>query len=472
MLAKRRSLKWIGLILADGLLVPLAFLAAYHLRLFPMFSHYKRLAPVGHFSWLIWIALPLWLVLFAYQFRDRSIRNLSPGDIAWRCTRAIFWGSIILSGSIFALKAKTFSRSLFLIFIGFNYLATLGFNLGVKLLFARDSGYSRTARRIVFSGVNERSLATAEKIMAHPDWNLQIVGFLQKPGEGVSSENVPAPVLGYFDDIVEISRSTVIDDVIFHPETHELAGLEASLQVCERLGIRTHLIADFFNLPVARINFGYLEEIPLITFSTVPAREWPLFAKQIMDYIGALAAIVIFSPVMAAIAVLIRLDSRGPVLFHQTRVGLNGRRFQLLKFRSMVKDAETMRREVDDLNEMDGPVFKAANDPRITRVGKWLRKTSLDELPQLFNVLSGHLSLVGPRPPIPEEVIEYQPWQRRRLSMKPGITCIWQVSGRSDVNFEEWMRMDLKYIDTWSLGLDIKILLKTIPAVLMGKGAR
>jgi exopolysaccharide biosynthesis polyprenyl glycosylphosphotransferase len=212
---------------------------------------------------------------------------------------------------------------------------------------------------------------------------------------------------------------------------------------------------------------------PLLSFSTTPTNEALLFVRRILDVILAGFILVIFGPlVMLPAAILIKLTSSGPVLFKQTRCGLNGRQFVMYKFRSMVSNAEQLRVELEGLNEMDGPVFKSSRDPRITTVGKIIRRRSIDELPQIFNVLRGDMSLVGPRPPLPAEVARYERWQRRRLSMKPGMTCLWQISGRNEVSFDDWMKLDLTYIDNWSLLLDLKILLKTVPVVLLGRGAK
>ena len=197
-----------------------------------------------------------------------------------------------------------------------------------------------------------------------------------------------------------------------------------------------------------------------------------MLVKRVMDVFLALLLTVVFSPVMLLTAILIKLTSPGPVLFKQERCGLNGRPFMMDKFRSMVDNAEQLRFELESLNEMDGPVFKSSRDPRVTAIGKLIRRFSIDEFPQLYNVLRGDMSLVGPRPPLPQEVSKYKRWQRRRLSMKPGITCLWQISGRNEVSFEDWMKLDLAYIDNWSLLLDLKILLRTVPAVLFGRGAK
>ena len=213
-------------------------------------------------------------------------------------------------------------------------------------------------------------------------------------------------------------------------------------------------------------------DIPLLTFTTTPSNPGQLAAKRALDLAFSLILFLVTLPVQLLAAAGIVLTSGTPVFFRQERCGLNGRHFTLLKFRTMRRDAPERLQEISHLNEMTGPVFKASRDPRLTFVGRLLRRLSIDELPQLWNVIVGDMSLVGPRPPLPEEVSHYEPWQRRRLSMKPGLTCLWQVSGRNELDFDRWMALDLKYIDTWSTLLDLKILLKTVPAVLTGRGAR
>jgi exopolysaccharide biosynthesis polyprenyl glycosylphosphotransferase len=247
--------------------------------------------------------------------------------------------------------------------------------------------------------------------------------------------------------------------------------MEDLFLLCEERGITARLAINFFHHLIAKTQLEELDGLPLLTFSTTPKNEALLLLRRVFDLIGSFALILILSPFMLLIILVIRLDSHGPAIYRQIRCGLNGRKFIFYKFRSMIQGAETKREELDAFNLMTGPVFKMKNDPRVTRVGRFLRKTSLDEIPQLFNVLWGDMSFVGPRPPVPEEVEKYEGWQRRRLSMKPGITGLWQVSGRNQIDFQQWMKVDLEYIDHWSLWLDFKILLKTIPVVLFGKGA-
>jgi len=236
-------------------------------------------------------------------------------------------------------------------------------------------------------------------------------------------------------------------------------------------GIRTRFALNVFPHTRAKVDLEELDGVPLLTFSTSPNRPVQLFVKRAFDVGLAMLLLLIGLPLVGLVALAIKVSMGGAVLFRQTRCGLNGRSFTLYKFRTMVEDAEERQRELLHLNEMDGPVFKLRFDPRVTAVGRFLRKFSLDEIPQLWNVLRGDMSLVGPRPPIPEEVAQYQRWQRRRLAMKPGLTCLWQISGRNDLDFDRWMQLDLEYIDNWSPVLDFKILLRTIPVVLSGRGA-
>jgi exopolysaccharide biosynthesis polyprenyl glycosylphosphotransferase len=248
--------------------------------------------------------------------------------------------------------------------------------------------------------------------------------------------------------------------------------METIAKAAEEQGVIVRIYSDLFNLKLARAAHGEIGEAPILSLHTTHMSEWQKFAKNSIDFLGALMLLIILSPLMLLIALLIKLTSRGPVLFIQERVGLNKRRFKMYKFRTMGVDAEEVQKKLETLNEANGPVFKMKNDPRVTTVGKWLRKTSLDELPQLFNVLLGDLSLVGPRP-LPERDFQKfdQLWFNRRFSVKPGITCIWQISGRSETSFDKWILQDLEYIDKCSLILDLKILFKTIPAVVRGTGA-
>jgi len=249
-----------------------------------------------------------------------------------------------------------------------------------------------------------------------------------------------------------------------------LADLEETFLLCDEEGVLSRVAVDFFPHVHSEVYLEQLGSAPMLTFSGAPHDEVRLLMKRFIDIVLAAVSLVLVSPVMAVVALLVRVTSKGPVLFRQERCGLNGRRFQLYKFRSMVADAESRKAGLADRNERE-LVFKIKNDPRLTPLGRWLRKFSVDEWPQLWNVLRGDMSLVGPRPAVPSEVEQYKRWQRRRLRMRPGLTCLWVVEGRDAVDFERWMALDMEYIDTWSLALDWKIILRTIPQVVSGKGA-
>jgi exopolysaccharide biosynthesis polyprenyl glycosylphosphotransferase len=271
-------------------------------------------------------------------------------------------------------------------------------------------------------------------------------------------------------ELPEMLRSHVIDEIIFATDSRRLADLEDVLLLCEEEGVRSRIAVDFLPHVNSRVYLDRLGASPLLTFSSTPHDEIRLLVKRVTDIVVAGAALVLLFPIMLLIALLIRLTSPGPAIFRQERCGLNGRRFVFYKFRSMCQGAEAMRESVEHLSRRE-LAMKIPNDPRLTNVGRWLRKFSADELLQFWNVLKGDMSLVGPRPAIPSEVEQYKRWQRRRLRMRPGMTCLWAISGRDEVDFETWMKLDMEYIDNWSLGLDWKIILRTIPSVLIGRGA-
>lgn len=279
------------------------------------------------------------------------------------------------------------------------------------------------------------------------------------------------PLLGELNDLPSYISQHPVDRIVFTlPNDGRIDKLAATLQLCRDMGIEIVFLPQLAILPGAQIRVEYFFGMPVVQYTNTPQQVGALLLKQAMDVIFALTALVLLLPVFAVIAVCIKLDSPGPVFFSQMRSGLQGRPFRCLKFRTMHVNAEQRLAELRHLNEMSGPVFKMKNDPRVTRIGRFLRKYSLDELPQFINVLMGDMSLVGPRPPLPAEVAQYEPWQRRRLAVKPGLTCIWQVSGRNNLDFDRWVKLDLEYIDQWSLALDCKLPMQTVLAVVRGTG--
>ena len=332
----------------------------------------------------------------------------------------------------------------------------------------------RNLRNILIVGTNPRAIEFARKIESRPELGYCLIGFVDntwaKHQEFLKTGYALVADLKEFPAFI---RTNVVDEVViclpvqsFYQQFSQLVAL------CKEQGILVRFLSDIFNLKPGKTKTEQFEGDSVITVSNGSMEGWPILVKRWLDFSLSAILLILLFPLFAVTAILIKLSSPGPVFFVQERVGLNKRKFRLFKFRTMVQDAENMQAELEDLNEISGPVFKIKDDPRITPIGKFLRKTSIDELPQLINVLKGDMSLVGPRPlPVRDYNGFDQDWQRRRFSVKPGITCLWQVNGRSDTPFEKWMELDMQYIDSWSLWLDLKILFQTIPAVLKGSGA-
>jgi exopolysaccharide biosynthesis polyprenyl glycosylphosphotransferase len=316
-------------------------------------------------------------------------------------------------------------------------------------------------RRVILVGAKDETARMEAELRAKSEEELEILA-------RVDLAETPVQRL------VELLHEHSVNGVILSAKHAYFEQVEAAIRACELEGVEAWLVADFFRSQISRTSFDDFYGWPVLVFRSTPESSWPRVVKQVIDSVGSFVALVVGSLVFGVIALLIKFTSPGPVLFRQQRSGLNGRPFTLYKFRTMVTNAEQLQHELAAMNEMNGPVFKVTNDPRVTRVGKFLRKYSLDELPQFYNVLRGEMSLVGPRPLPVNEVKRFNDLaHRRRLSVKPGLTCLWQVSGRSNVtDFRDWVRLDLEYIDNWSLWLDLMILWRTLPAVLAGSVAK
>lgn len=349
-------------------------------------------------------------------------------------------------------------------------LVVVRFTTFVMRRIVRKSG--RNLRFVVVAGTGELARETAHAITSHPGWGFRVIGMLHADDGPRPLEDDPSlPLLGHFRDLPDLVKRHVIDEVLIAAPRTRLESIEELVGMARTIGLRVHVVADFVQGTWKSIQALDLSGHLLLTLTPFPDDQVRLLIKRAMDAIVAATLLVALSPVLLVLAVLVKTTSRGPVFFVQQRAGLNGRLFAFYKFRTMVVGAEQKRAELLGRNEMDGPVFKIALDPRITPLGRFLRRFSLDELPQLWNVLRGDMSLVGPRPLMPHEVAGYETWQRRRMSMRPGLTCLWQVSGRNRVDFKRWMELDLEYIDTWSLRMDLRILARTLPAVVSGRGA-
>jgi exopolysaccharide biosynthesis polyprenyl glycosylphosphotransferase len=331
----------------------------------------------------------------------------------------------------------------------------------------------RNLRYTLILGTNRRAISFARRLAATPEWGYRVLGFVDSEWHEGTELEMPYPLCCSFDDLSEYLRRNVVDEVAnylplrsFYEHSSQIAAL------CEQHGIFMRFDPEIFDLKIARARAEDLDSGAQITAYSAPLHGWPILVKRLLDVILSSVLLAAISPFLLLIGVLVKLTSKGPILFLQERIGRNKRRFFIYKFRTMVANAEKLQPGLETLNEAAGPVFKIRNDPRVTPIGRFLRRTSLDELPQLFNVLRGDMSLVGPRPlPLRDYEGFDQDWQRRRFSVRPGITCLWQVRGRSNVGFDHWMRLDLQYLDEWSIWLDMKILAQTIPAVLRGVGA-
>lgn len=481
MLKERARIVAGSLLAADLTLVTLAFLLAFWLRsqVFPSWGLSPNpLYPLEQYLPLLPITLVIWWALLYGSKLYRSQRTVVLQQEAREILRISLSAAVLLVLMIYALRlddrllgGDKISRAWISLFFVLAALFLLCRMMTVRILarYVRERGYNY--RTVLIVGTGTTAARIAESVEQHGYWGFRILGLVAEDRYTQLPDGSPYSLIGALDDLPELVEQNVVDEVIFALDQPHPIQLEGLLLALEEQGVRSRLALSFLPHTKAKVEVGALDELPVLTYDYTPASELQLLAKRIMDVSIAAILLTVALPAMLLIAGVLKLAGGGRVLFTQTRCGLNGRRFTLYKFRTMVEDAEDQRHRIAHLNEMSGPVFKVRRDPRVTPVGRWLRQFSLDELPQLWNVLRGDMSLVGPRPPVPQEVSQYQRWQRRRLSMRPGLTCLWQVQGRSELDFDRWIELDLEYIDSWSPLLDIKILLKTIPVVLSGKGA-
>ncbi|MBI4318696.1 MAG: sugar transferase [Chloroflexi bacterium] len=377
-------------------------------------------------------------------------------------------GIAIMIIAVFYYRPYAFSRLIFLyVWLGIVVLLALA-----RLLDRNFRAYLRKRGiglvRLLVVGAGPLGLVIMRNIVAQPDLGYDVIGFV----DGERDEDIGRfKALGGLGGLSRVLRDQKVEEVIIAlPSASHQKIVEIMMQ-CERHRVFFRLVPDFYELSLSQVDISEINGIPLIGVREASLQGWNLLLKRVMDVIVSAGVLVFLSPLIALIGLSIKLDSPGPTLFAQTRVGRGGRTFTCYKFRSMKVGAEDQITRLSTLNEADGPIFKMRNDPRLTRVGKLLRRLSLDELPQFYNILLGDMSLVGPRPPIPYEVDRYEDWHRKRLDVSPGLTGMWQVSGRSELTFDEMVLLDIWYIENWSLGLDLKIMFRTIPAVLLAKGA-
>ena len=460
MLRRRRQLFTKVSKIVDAALFGLAFWITHALRSLDIFDRGELIQDFSNYAWLLLVVVPLSTPILELQgYYLRSILG-SRRQSLWILARTAAWVSLAAIAVLFFRKTEG-ARLIFALYIP----------VAVLLMWAKDEllrawslhrhGREIARRRVIIvgGGTDATRLEKALRLDQFPD--IEIVGRIDLNERPI-------------EELADLLHTHSANSVLIAPRQTLFGNIERTIQLCELEGVEVWLLADFFQTRISQTTVDDLHGHPMLVFRSGPDVSWQVMGKSAIDFVGSLSLILLLSPIMVAAAVAVRLTSPGPVFFRQQRAGLNGRPFTMLKFRSMVTNAEQLKQELAALNEMSGPVFKVTNDPRVTATGRFLRKWSIDELPQLFNVLRGEMSLVGPRPLPVDEVARFDDLaHRRRLSVRPGLTCIWQVRGRNNVSdFKEWVRLDLEYIDNWSLWLDVKILLMTIPAVFTGAGAK
>jgi len=462
MLRQRARLVQGGLRVLDPLALVAGLGVAY--AAVPSFGAAARGLPTAGYFPLLTLVLLLWVAA-------SSVLRLYQGPGAQPVTATVAPLVRVLSLVVFgvALAAPLWlgpglERAVLGLYPASALLLLLAGRLAVRQAAALLRG--SVARRFAVVGQGGLATEVVARFAQHPEWGYAFAGYVREEAEAVAPGG-----LGHLGELEALLQAEILDEVVFAVPLERLGQVQAAARQCEQRGITVRFCFDLLRHGSVRLEPGDLDGLPTLAYSSAPTDEVALAAKRCFDVLVSGLVLLLMAPVLAGVALAIRRDSPGPALFRQRRVGLNGREFGLYKFRSMHLDAEAQLGALRASNEASGPVFKMRHDPRVTRVGQLIRRASLDEFPQFWNVLRGEMSIVGPRPPLPSEVARYQPAQRRRLSVRPGITCTWQIGGRSDVSFERWMELDLQYIDRWSLWGDLRIFSMTIPAVLAARGA-
>lgn len=452
-----------------GLSFIIAFIIRKHLNIspFPPFDE-----NFSAYAWLIsFIILVWWHLLAINQVNNKSHRGKSLRKVISGILKTNLQGLLLIGFILFILKDEFISRSLILIFAVVCSFTLIIEKIILYKVLKKIRRLERNLQHALIIGTGNKASKLISLIQANRDAGFRIIGILGKDSKEIGEKINGIPIIDVSNHLSQILHHNVVDEVFIALSMQYIRDIETMVIECEQLGVNTRIMVQVVEPSIASVYVDEIFNTSFITFTTRNKKVNQQYLKMLIDYIITTALIIMLFPVLIIISLFIKLDSHGPILFKQTRAGMNGRRFVIFKFRSMYENSEAMRFELEDHNEMTGPVFKISNDRRVTRVGKFLRRTSLDELPQLFNVLKGEMSLVGPRPLFVYESDKISGVFRRRLSMKPGITGLWQIAGRNDINFDEWMTLDLNYIDNWSLWLDTKILFKTLSVPLTKKGA-
>ena len=430
---------------------------------------------VENFAFAVVFAL-IWYVVFAlHMLYDYNAAYFQEGKFT-TLIRATMTGTLLLTTAAVIFNYGIVTPAFIITFFGSSVLLSIGGRLILNYIVLRTRLGSVHAKQLLIVGTNRRARLLAERYQSRPEMGYHFLGFVDKTWPSKSAEmEAIAPIVASFDELATFLREHVVDEVIIClPVKSHYTAIAQIVETCEEQGIPLSISTKLFNIQNPRVRQKYFSSSLVLLISSSILDEREMVLKRMLDVVCSLFLLLLLSPLLLLVALLVKLTSRGPAIFVQGRVGLNKRVFRLYKFRTMVADAEAQMADIEHLNEAEGGHFKIKEDPRITPLGRWLRRSSIDELPQLFNVLTGEMSLVGPRPlPLRDADNIVLDWPRRRFGIRPGITCLWQIAGRADptISFDQWMALDMAYIDRWSLLLDFQILLKTIPAVLRGRGA-
>ncbi len=449
--------------LLDSALLAFCLWFGHYLRadLVPVFFHDAvEIPPMEKFYWVIAVVAPFTPIVLEARGFYSNIYNKTPGRSMRQLAEALTIIGMCIAFCIVFFKWTVESRAVVVFSVALGALSLLLREAWQREILRRQMASGKGRERVIIAGAQTDLAVFLANMTSEQRAEIEVVGQIDIMQSPIS-------------DLVAALHEHSISRVLFAAQHVHFSKIEEAVQACETEGVEAWIAADFFQIAIARPTFDVLGGRLMLVFHSTPQASWELLFKAIVDRVGALILLLFSLPLWLVAIIGIRLGSRGPVFFKQERAGHYGKPFTMWKFRTMHQGAEFQRQELEAHNEMDGPVFKITNDPRIFAFGRWLRRTSIDELPQLINVLRGEMSLVGPRPlPVYEIQRIEKHAQRRRLSVKPGLTCLWQVTGRNGIkNFEEWVALDLKYIDNWSFWLDLQILAQTLPAVIRGIGA-
>ncbi|MFW5700086.1 MAG: sugar transferase [Cyclobacteriaceae bacterium] len=437
-----------------------------HLNYFN-YSWQFNLSQFMFFSVMILIS---WYALSQLTMMAKLPRNQRYLTVVFHFVRGNFFILLVLLIFKYALNLSSIPVIFIITYIGVSLIVTLSVRLISIYLFKISRAKGNNLRHIMVITDNNYS-KIIDKIIAQKEWGFKIDSIITASHDIKLKYGDKIPVFSDVKEVKNILVDNVIDEIIYCQKEADEEEIRKLVEICNEIGVIFRIQSCQSTIDPMHISLRTANENGKLALVDIPSLKLPLAIKTMADLYLSIIALILLSPILLFITILIKLDSKGPVFFKQERVGLRGRKFKLYKFRTMVVNAEELLEKLKDKNEMDGPTFKMKNDPRITRIGRFLRKTGLDEFPQLINVIKGEMSLIGPRPPLESEVKQYNRWHLRRLSVKPGITCTWQIMPqRNDIEFEKWMQLDLNYIDNWSLGLDLKLFFKTVTTLFLAEG--